>query len=394
IAATAGPPLAPVPAPAPSAAVPRRLRVGYLSHDFRDHPIAHLIAGVLERHDRSRIEVAAYAYGPPDHGPHRARIAAAVGRFVDIDALGHRAAAERIRADGIDILVDLTGPTFGGRMQIAALRPAPVQVWYLGYPGTTGARFFDYVISDAIATPTAIADGFTEALVHLPHLFQAPVASELADPPARAHLGLPADAFMFASFNQPAKLDPLLFACWMRILARTPAAVLWLYADPPVVADRLRDRAAAAGLDRSRLVASPRVPVADHLARIAAADLVLDTGHFNGGTTTSQVLGAGVPVLAIAGRSFAARMSASLLFAAGLADCVLPDLSAYEACAVALGNDRPAAAAIRSRLAAARATAPLFDLDQFVRDLEAAYAAMWASRVAGLQPAPIALAPD
>jgi len=384
--------VAPWRAAAPPRRGPRdRLSVGYLSHDFRDHPITHLVAGVLAGHNRAGFEVFAYAYGPPDDGPHRRAVAAAADRFADVAALTHAAAAGRIRDDGIDILVDLTGPTLGGRMQIAALRPAPVQAWWLGYPGTTGADFIDYVIGDAVATPPGTAADFAEALVLLPDTFQPTQRPSAAPPPPRAALGLPDHAVVLASFNQAAKIEPAVFDTWLAVLDAVPDAVLWLYAGHPLAEANLRRAAAARGTAPARLVFAPRAPLADHLARMAAADLVLDTRRYNGGTTTSQALGAGVPVVAVAGRGFAARMSASLLHAVGLPELAVPDLDAYRALAVALAADRPRLAALRARLAANVATMPLFDTPRFVAGLEAAYRAMWARAEAGLPPAAIAV---
>ncbi|MGE0746718.1 MAG: tetratricopeptide repeat protein [Rhodospirillales bacterium] len=377
-------------AAAPRPAPRDRLRVGYLAHDFRDHPITHLVLGVLAGHDRARVEVSAYAYGPPDDGPHRRAVAAAVDRFADVAALTHAQAARRIRDDGIDILVDLTGPTLGGRLQIAALRPAPVQAWWLGYPGTTGADFIDYVIGDPVATPPGTEADFAEALVLLPDTFQSTQRPPPAAPPPRAALGLPDAAVVLASFNQAAKIEPAVFDAWLDVLAAVPDAVLWLYAGHPLAEASLRRAAATRGLD-GRLVFAPRTPLAAHLARLAAADLVLDTRRYNGGTTTSQALGAGVPVVAVAGRGFAARMSASLLAAAGLPDLAVPDLDAYRALAAALASDRPRLAALRARLAANLGTAPLFDTPRLVAGLEAAYRAMWARAAAGLPPAMIAV---
>jgi predicted O-linked N-acetylglucosamine transferase (SPINDLY family) len=274
-------------------------------------------------------------------------------------------------------------------MQIPALRPAPVQAWWLGYPGTTGAAFIDYVIGDPVATPPEAAADFAESLVLLPDTFQPTQRFLSSPPPPRAALGLPEAAVVLASFNQANKIEPALFAAWLGILDRVPGAVLWLYAGNPLAEANLRRAAAAHDTAPERLIFAPRVALADHLARIAAADLVLDTRRYNGGTTTSQALAAGVPVLAVAGRGFAARMSASLLAAIGLPELVAPDLAGYEALAVALASDRTRLAAVRARLAANLATMPLFDTPRFVANLEAAYRAMWARAAAGLPPAMI-----
>ncbi|MGE0747906.1 MAG: tetratricopeptide repeat protein [Rhodospirillales bacterium] len=374
-----------------------RLRIGYLSHDFRSHAVAHLTAGMFERHDRGRFMVHAYSVGPDDGSAWRRRISDAVDVFAELRTASVAELARRIHGDGIDILVDLTGHTKGSRLGALALRPAPVQAWYLGYPGTSGAAFMDYVIADAIVAPLADAQHYAERLVHLPHCFQAtddrqPVADRRF---SRAELGLPDGAPVFCSFNQAYKVEPVMFAAWMRILARCPGAALWLLGDPAGrLAANLRRATAAHGIDPARLVFAPPAPLEAHLARLAAADLMLDARVYNGGTTTSQTLWAGVPVLTLAGNRFASRMSASILAAAGLPDLVTDSLDAFEARAVALAHDPAALAAVRARLAANRSATPLFDTARFTRGLERAFEAMWARHAAGLAPDHVVVGDD
>ena len=363
-----------------------RLRIGYLSRDFRDHPVGHLVRGLFAAHDREVCEVTAYAYGPDDGSPYRLAAARESDRFRDIARLSHQEAAALIRADEIDILVDLAGHTNLNRLEICALRPAPLQATYLGFPGGSGAAFFDYLIGDPVVTPPDEAGSFQEALAILPHAYQVNDRDQvIAQSPAnRAEAGLPEEGFIFACFNQPFKFDPEVFACWMRLLRAVPGALLWLFDETDgLLAAQLRAEAVAAGIEAERLVFAPRVSKDQHLARLALADLMLDTRLYNGHTTTSDALFAGLPVVTLKGRHFASRVSASLLAAVGLEDLVTETPEAYEALALSLAENPSALGEIRARLAANRLSAPLFDTALTARHLEAAYREMWEIHAAG-----------
>ncbi len=373
-----------------------RLRIGYLSCDFFHHPTAHLIQGLFGLHDRDGFEVFVYSYGKDDGSSYRRRIAAECDHFVDLAAASLADGARRIHADAIDILVDLKGYTENHRLGILALRPAPVQVTYLGFPGTSGADFLDYVLTDPIVTPPASAPFYSEQFVYLPHCYQIndhtqPIAARTA---GRAAFGLPEDGFVFCCFNNSYKLEPTIFDVWMRILARVPGSVLWLMRLHPPVETHLKRAAAARGLDPARLVFATKLAKPAHLARFGLADLFLDTRYYTAHTTASDALWAGVPVLTCPGASFAARVSASLLQAAGLPELIMPDLAAYERRAVELAGDPAALAALRARLAANRTRCPLFDTPRFVGNLERAYRLIWANFQAGHPPRQITVTED
>ncbi len=377
-----------LPPPAPPAPAGRRIRIGYLSNDFFEHAVSMLAIRLFEQHDRARFEVFAYSHARDDGSALRRRLEAAFEHFVDITDLTDAEAARRIRVDGIDILVDLKGYTLRARTEIFALRPAPVQVNYLGYPGTMGAPFIDYLLGDSIITPEAHQRDYSEHLVRLPDCYQPnddrrPIAAQR---PSRADCGLPDDAFVFCCFNNSSKIAPTIFALWMRILARVPDSVLWLLEANPAAQDNLQYEAGALGIDPGRLVFAPHWPTDRHLARIGHADLVLDTLPYNAHTTASDALWAGTPVLTCLGETMAGRVAASILHAAGLPDLVTTTLEDYEALACALATDRPRLDAFRARLAANRARAPLFDTARYARGIEAAYARMHDLRCAGRPP--------
>ncbi|MDC7788712.1 tetratricopeptide repeat protein [Rhodoplanes sp. TEM] len=373
-----------------------RLRVAYMSADYRRHPTVPLIAGLLEQHDRSAFEVLAVSTGPDDGGPERRRIVAAVDALIDLQGLSDEAAADLLRAREIDILVDLNGHARGGRLGILARRPAPVQVNYLGYPGTIGAGFVDWLIADDVILPEGCEPHYSEALVRLPGYYAAyrPDATALPAPPSRRDAGLPDDGVVFCSFNNSYKITRPVFDAWMRILAAVPASVLWLLADTPAVAPNLRREAAARGIDPARLVFAERVDPAAHLARHALADLFLDTAPVGAHTTACDALWSGLPMVTCPGRAFPSRVAASLLTAVGCTDLVAPTLAAYEARAVALANDPATLRATRDRLVAERPHLPPFDPDRHRRHMEAAYREMWETRRRGEPPRGITIRPD
>jgi predicted O-linked N-acetylglucosamine transferase (SPINDLY family) len=376
------------PPPAPTLPPPARVRVAYLSNDFHTHATALLIVQVLELHDRSRIDVRLYSYGSDDGSPLRRRLEAAGEAFVDISGLSEPEAAQRIRDDGVEILVDLKGYTMHARTAIMARRPAPVQVAWLGFPGTMAAPFIDYAIVDPVVVPPSMAEGFSEALAWLPDCYQPnDRLREVGTPPGRAACGLPDDGFVFCCFNHTYKIRPDTFDVWCRLLAEVPGSVLWLLASNAQAEGNLRREAAARGIEPSRIVFAPVVKPPEHLARLSHADLFLDTLPINAHTTASDALWVGVPVLTCTGAAFVGRVAASLLNAVGLPELAVEDLAAYERLARALATDPARLAALRARLRDGRETAPLFDSARTARELDALYLRMAERWRAGLAPA-------
>jgi predicted O-linked N-acetylglucosamine transferase (SPINDLY family) len=363
----------------------RRIRVGYLSADFRNHPVTHLITDVIAHHDKARFEVFLYAYGPEKEDQERQALRQAAEHFTSVSALSDRAAAERIRADGIDVLVDLTGYTTHARLGITALRPAAVIASWLGYIGTLGEpRLANYIIGDAIATPPERASDFSESLALMPHCYQPNQALTAALPAAnRQAEDMPTDAFVFCSFNQSFKLTPTLWDDWCRILVGAPNSVLWLAPVNATTCDNLRREAARRGVKADRLLFAQWRSLPEHQARVALADLALDTWPYNSGTTASDALRAGVPLLTLNGDTFAGRMAASLLHSLGLDELIAQDRAAYIDLAIALAADRPRLQALRTALAARLPDSPLFDPQRFARDLERLFQAMLAQRARG-----------
>lgn len=354
-----------------------RLRIGYLAHEFRHGALTQLMAGLFAHHDRERFEIFGYADTPDDGSDRRRRIAAGCDHFVALHELGVVDAARRIAADELDILVVLNLFTTDCRPEIAALRPAPVQVSYM-LQVTSGADFLDYFLTDVVASPPGSEVQFSEKLVYLPpSCLAADGSMEIADTtPGRAECGLPDGAFVFCCFNNPYKIDPAIFDVWMRILGAVPGSVLWLFTRHAEVEPNLRREAEARGIDGNRLVFAGKVDHPDHLARHRLADLFLDTPLVNAHTTAVDALAAGMPILTCPGALFARRVAASVLTAAGLPELIVPDLAAYEQRAVELAGRPEELADIRDRLATAIRSAGLLDPVQFVRPLEAAFVEM------------------
>jgi len=372
-----------------------RIRLGYLSADFRQHPVGLLIAGMIEHHDRRRFEILGYFCGPDDQSAMRARLAGAFDRFADISKMGYRQTAELIDADVVDILIDLTGYTGHTKTAILAYRPAPIQVNYLGYPGTMGADFIDYIIVDRFVVPEDQQPFYTERLVHLPHCYQpSDTGREIANPaPSRAECGLPEEGFVFCCFNTSYKITPAFFDIWMRLLNAVPGSVLWLVAANARVKDNLRREAVRRGVVAERLVFSSPAPMPLYLGRLALADLFLDTLPYNAGATANDALWAGLPVLTCAGKTYVGRMAGALLKAVGLPELITTSLEEYEALALRLAQKPEMLAQLRARLAQNRATHPLFDTERFTRNLEAAYRRMWETWIAGGPPLSFTVAP-
>ncbi len=365
-----------------------KIRIGYLSADFHPHATAYLMAELFERHDRSCFDIAAYSIGPDSDSDMRRRLVSSFDRFVDLRTLSHGDAAQRIHADDVDILIDLKGYTQNSRPEILACRPAQVQVNYLGYPGTMGASFIDYILADRFLIPSTQHGFYEEKVVTLPHCYQPnDTRRQISNMPLqRSMFGLPGNGFVFACFNNPYKLTPQIFDIWMRLLDQVPGSVLWQLQVESETAANLQREAQARGVDPQRLVFAQPLAQPIHLARQALADLFLDTLPVNAHTTASDALWAGLPVLTCAGETFISRVAGSLLTAVGLPELVTTNLQDYEALALALARDPARLASLRQQLAQNRHAPPLFDIARFTRNLESAYQQIWERRLSGQPP--------
>ena len=383
--------LGPLPQRPPGA----KIRIGYYSADFHNHATTQLIAEALESHDHSRFELHGFSFGPDDNDVMRRRIAAAFAGFTDVRALSDSEIAQRSREIGIDIAVDLKGHTQHSRPGIFAGRAAPLQAQWIGYPGTMGADYMDYVIADGTVIPPGSEADYGEKILRLPHSYQANDSTRRisGESITRAQAGLPPSGFVFCSFNNNYKILPQSFASWMRILAAVDGSLLWLLQDNETAALNLRKAAASRGVDPTRLIFAGRVPLEDHLARHRLADLFLDTWPYNAHTTASDALWAGLPLLTYAGNAFAGRVAASLLNALALPELITSTIQDYETLAVELAQNPDKLAAIRAKLKDNRATMPLFDGKLFARHLEAGYQAIFARHQSGLPPDHIQVSP-
>ena len=351
-----------------------RVRIGYLSGDLHHHAVGLLTAELFELHDRSRFEVFAFCWTTESETPQRQRIRRGVDHLVRLAGVDDLTAARLIAQAGIDVLVDLQGITNGARPAILGMRPAPVQVSYLGLPGTSALPGVDWIVADRFVMPEALLPYCTEKPIFLPHCFQvSDRRREVAATPQRSTYGLPENAFVYCSFNNTFKFTPEVFGAWMRILQQVPGSVLWLLADNPTARDNMLRQAEAAGVAGERLVFAPRVSPQEYLARFQLADLMLDTFPYNAGTTASDALWMGTPMLTLAGRSYISRMAGSLLNAVGLPDLVTETLADYESLAVTLGRQPARVASVKRYLAEHGRRSPLFDVPQIVRDLEAEF---------------------
>ena len=369
---------------------PGKIRVGYVSGEFREQATAYLTVGMYEHHDREQFEIVGFDNGGSDGSAVRKRLDAAFGKFRDISRLADRDAAALIRAEDIDILVNLNGYFGQGRTGIFALRPAPIQVNYLGFPGTMGADFIDYILADRAVIPESEEKFYSEKIVTLPDCYQANDSRRPIDRivPGRKAEGLPelrrsehgegrvGNAFVFCNFNQSYKLTPAMFADWMTILKGVEGSVLWLLESNPRFADNMRREAASQGVAAERLVFAPKTVPEKHLARLRLADLFLDSLPYNAHTTASDALWAGLPLLTCRGKAFAGRVAASLLDAVGLPELIADSPDAYQALAIRLAHDPALLRQLRRKLEQNLTTMPLFDTARFTRHVEAAYAAM------------------
>jgi predicted O-linked N-acetylglucosamine transferase (SPINDLY family) len=346
------------------------------------------MAELFERHDRSRFEILGFSFGPQKVDEMSKRISSAMDQFIDLRSMTDREAAELSRKLEVDIAVDLKGFTEDNRAGIFAQRTAPIQVSYIGYPGTMGADYMDYLIADPTLIPEASQQYYSEKIVYLPDSYQVNDSQRAisAKPCARVDEGLPESAFVFCCFNKTYKISPSVFDIWMRILSRVEGSVLWLLQENPWAVDNLRKEALRRGIDPTRLIFAKSLPVDEHLARQRLADLVLDTLPYNAHTTASDALWAGLPVLTRTGETFASRVAASLLRAVGLPELITTTESEFEELAVALAHNPERLHALRQRLQQNHLTAPLFDCQTYTRHLESAYSAIYERYHAGLPP--------
>jgi predicted O-linked N-acetylglucosamine transferase (SPINDLY family) len=357
-----------------------KIRIAYVSPDFREHPVGHVLAGVIEHHDRDRFELVGISLGVDDQSRLRSRFEKAFDRFVDARTLGSRQIAETMRSLEIDIAIDLAGYTADSRNDIFAYRPAPVQANYLGYPGTLGTDYMDYIIADRHIIPEEHQAFYSEQVVYLPDTYMPTDASLTISErtPTRAECGLPDQGVVFCSFSHDYKLNPTIFGIWMRLLERVPGSVLWLMSRNEASQRNLREAAAERGIDPNRLIFASRVPrVEDHLARYRQADVFLDTHPYNAHTTAADALMAGLPVVTYMGNSFPARVAGSIVHAMGVPELATHSLVEYEELAFRLATSPEMLESFREKLRKNRETCALLDTRGFCRNLEAIYFAMW-----------------
>jgi predicted O-linked N-acetylglucosamine transferase (SPINDLY family) len=365
-----------------------RIRVAYLSGEFHQHATSYLMAGVFEHHDRSRFQVIGISVGPDDESELRRRVQASFERFIDARDQSDEQVAKLVRELEIDLLIDLNGFTGGARVGVYTKRPAPIQLNYLGYPGTMGTPHFDYIVADRVLIPDESRQYYAEKVVYLPDTYQAnDTKRSFSDNLVmREELGLPPAGFVFCCFNNNYKITPHTFNSWARILSAVKGSVLWLYEDNAKAADNLKKEASARGIESERLIFAKRLSLPEHLARHRAADLFLDTLPYNAHTTASDALWAGLPVLTCVGDTFAGRVGASLLNAIRLPELITTSSEAYERLAIELASDATKLKTIKEKLARNRLSTPLFDTKMFTRHIEAAYTEMWKRHKAGLAP--------
>ena len=353
-----------------------KIQIGYFSADFHNHATAYLIAEMLELHDRERFEIHAFSFGPDARDEMRQRCVNAVDHFHDVTKLSDQAITKLARDLEIDIAVDLKGHTQDGRMGIFALRAAPIQISYLGYPGTSGADYMDYIVADPILIPEASHIFYTEKIIFLPNSYQANDSKRAISKKvfSKSELGLPEKGFIFCCFNASYKISPSMFDSWCRILKKVDGSVLWLFEANPTVKENLIKEASTRGIDSHRLVFSGHIENSEHLARQSLADLFLDTFPYNAHTTSSDALWSGLPVLTLVGQSFASRVSASLLTAIGLPELITQTQEEYESLAIELATHSEKLLSIKNQLKSNLLIKPLFDAQLFTRHIEAAYA--------------------
>ncbi|KAJ6877247.1 hypothetical protein NC651_030088 [Populus alba x Populus x berolinensis] len=371
-----------------------RLRIGYVSSDFGNHPLSHLMGSVFGMHNRENVEVFCYALSPNDGTEWRQRTQFEAEHFIDVSAMTSDMIAKLINEDKIQILINLNGYTKGARNEIFAMQPAPIQVSYMGFPGTTGATYIDYLVTDEFVSPTRFSHIYSEKLVHLPHCYfvndYKQKNLDVLDPTCqhkRSDYGLPEDKFIFACFNQLYKMDPEIFNTWCNILKRVPNSALWLLRFPAAGEMRLRAYAVAQGVQPDQIIFTDVAMKQEHIRRSALADLFLDTPLCNAHTTGTDILWAGLPMVTMPLEKMATRVAGSLCLATGLGDeMIVSSMKEYEERAVSLALNRPKLQSLTDRLKAARMTCPLFDTRRWVRNLDRAYFKMWSIHCSGQQP--------
>ena len=369
-----------------------RLRLGYVSTDFNNHATSHLIYALFALHNREQFEVFAYSIGKDDGSFYRQTIERDCDTFRDVRTLSSRAIAEQIQQDQIDILIDLNGHSAVNRLEIFALRPASVQATYLAFPATTGAKFFDYLITDRIVTPPDQQEYFDETFAYLPHSYQINSPRKMSEEtPSRAECDLPESGFVFCCFNNHFKIEPKIFDVWMNILRKVPDSVLWLLAGDAAAHDNLRQEAEQRDVDPQRLVFAERLSIAQHLARHRHADLFLDTYYYNAHTTASDALWMDVPVITCPGESFASRVGQSLVTAVGMPELAVADFAAYEEMAVRLAQSSNQLGALREKLEANRDSCALFDIERFAKSFEQILLQAWKNHQSGKLSKPISI---
>jgi protein O-GlcNAc transferase len=356
-----------------------KINIGYLSYDYRNHPVAHQLYPLFGLHNRDRFRSVAFSMGPDDGSLFREKVAAGCDEFIDISAMSLIEAVRSISDRKIDILVDLMGHSHHNRMEILALRPAPIQVGYLGFLSTTGAQFLDYLVADATVVPKDHQPYFDEKLLRMPHCYQfchsdlTPAETDMS----RKDWGLPDTGIVLCCFNTVYKIDRELFDAWMRILIKVPDATLWLNGGHQMARQQMRSRAMMLGIDADRLVFAEKIALEEHLKRLSLADLALDTIRYNGGATTANALVRGIPVITVMGRHWVSRMSASQLITVGLPELVFPSVAAYEQAAVELARNKAKLNTLKQRLKENIESSPLFDSREFVRRLECGFDIIW-----------------
>lgn len=353
----------------------RRIRIGYISGDFRDHPMGYLVRHLFKNHDKKLFEVFAYSFGEDDQSSPRKDVEKYTEHFVDISKTGNVESAKRIYDDRIDILIDLMGFTKDSKIDVLAMKPAPVQINYLGFTGSMGSNFTDYIITDKVLTPPKDAKCYSEKIIYMPDGYQINGDYKIFEEKiTRQDFGLPKKGFIFGVFNKPEKIDPVIFDVWMNILKRVPQSVIWIYSEKQEITQQnLKKEAIARGVNPKRIIFAARVPLEMHLARLQLANLALDTRTYSGGATTSQILYMGIPAIAISGKNYISRMASSLVTSAGLPELVVDNLKAYENLAVELASNKKGLDVFKKKLSENVKTGPMFKSQIFVKNLEKAY---------------------
>ena len=359
----------------PALRTPDRLRVGYISADFREHPLSYLLIRTLELHNRDHFNIYAYSCHDEDIGKMRERIKNAVDVFVDIRKMSDQESVKRIQKDEIDILIDLSGYTDGGRSNIFQYHPAPIQINYIGYPGTMGADFIDYLMADRTLIPDEMQQYYREKIIYLPNCYQPNDNTRVISDKVltKLEMGLPDDGFVFCCFNNSYKITPAEFDIWMRLLGKVDKSVLWLLSSNKWAEKNLKEAASIRGISSDRIVFAQKLPQADHLARLQLADLFLDTFNYNAGATATDALWSGLPLITKMGQGYTARMAGSILSSVGLSELAVTTEAQYEELALRLATTPGELIQIREKLVANRLTTPLFDSELFTRHLENGY---------------------